>query len=204
MGNRGKGREGDRKKNVFYKWKLVNLIKNREVKQTSVSNLCALQGFHIIYNMLAQALVVSTTETKNNNEFIVLPSLKLPKKWLSNSNNLFCLIAVYYLISCLKFKLDQIFMFMYILKIFGRSDRTSFRQIQPAIPCKISGSLKEIKLTSIISLIFDFHDIEEGYTYLLIKVIHVFSVSTLTTPTTVSVKITNVFPPCRSFNQLFH
>ena len=95
-------------------------------------------------------------------------------------------------------------MFMYIFKIFGRSDRTSFRRIHPAIPCKISGSLKEIKLTSIISLIFDFHDIEEGYTYLLIKVIHVFSMSTWTTPTTISEKITNVRSACRIFYQLFH
>ena len=78
MGNRGKGREGDRKKNVFYKWKLVNLIKNREVKQTSVSNLCALQGFHIIYNMLAEALVVSITKTKNNSEFYYTSFFEVP------------------------------------------------------------------------------------------------------------------------------
>ena len=40
--------------------------------------------------------------------------------------------------------------------------------------------------------------------YLLIEVVHVFSVSTFTTPTTVIVKITNVRSASRIFYQLFH
>ena len=39
---------------------------------------------------------------------------------------------------------------------------------------------------------------------LLIKVVHVFSMSTSTTPTTVIVKITNVRSVCHIFYQLFH
>ena len=85
MKKEGKGREEKRRqgKNKLEKYEtgMINWNTNREVKQTSVINLRALEGqpqcFHIIHNLRLVVRMTSSMNPKSKNGN-PLPSVKFP------------------------------------------------------------------------------------------------------------------------------